>query len=156
GGYLDQLRAPWLAWPGQIMAYSWSLRNLFFGVSNSVLGWTLLLVLAGLGCAGLVIRLCGGISVVEVFVLSDGALVAVWTSDEDLRFLIPLLPFWLLYVGTALRKLPGRTEVLVGAALLASVGVGYAAGYSRVDRGALVGGWNNPWFERMAEYIRTQ
>ena len=58
------------------------------------------------GFAGLALRLRDRIAPMEAFTLSYALLVLLWTSEEDLRLLIPLLPFWFLYIVEALRSLP--------------------------------------------------
>jgi len=156
GGYLDYLSAPWRALPRQMIAYDWTLRNKFFGIASPVLGIPLLAVLLALSAAGLVARLKKRVSTADVFVFSYGCMVAVWTADEDVRFLIPLLPFWLLYVAEGLRTLPRRAERAAGIALAAVILVGFASAYARVDMYPLRGAWNNPPFDRVAEYIRAE
>jgi hypothetical protein len=156
GSYLDQLRAPWRQLPHNLMAYSWTLRHSFFGVGSGVFGWTFLVSLIALGCAGLVIRLRRAISLAEVFTLSYAGLVLLWVSDEDLRFLIPLLPFWFLYIVEALRSLPRRGELLVGLALLAVVAWGYCWRYAKIDTKPIGEGWGDSAFAGVSAYIRSQ
>jgi hypothetical protein len=156
GSYLDQLRAPWHDLPHNLMAYSWTLRHSFFGVGSGVLGWAFLVSLIALGCAGLVIRLRRGISPAEVFTLSYALIVLLWTSEEDLRLLIPLLPFWFLYIVEALRSLPRRGELFIGLALLGAVTWGYGLRYSSMDTSPIGEGLGDPAFVGVSAYIRGQ
>src|SRR5205814_862774 len=149
GSYLEQLRAPWHALPHQLKAYGWNVRHVFFGIENRVFGTVFLFVVAGLGCAGFAIRLRRGVSVSEVFTLCYALLILLWSSDEDLRLLKPLLPMWLLYVGVALRSLSGRSERLAGVALLAIAIGGYASRYSAASFGPIGQGVGDPAFTRV-------
>lgn len=153
--YLDQLHSPWRALPHNLMAYFWNIRNVFFGVGGSA-GWLFLLVLMALGFAGLAIRLRDRISPAEAFTLSYALLVLLWSSEEDLRLLIPLLPMWFLYVAVALRKLPGRSGAYAGAVLLAVVACGYTVRYRGLDTGPIREGMGDPAFVRACAYIDAQ
>jgi len=154
--YLDQLRAPWRQLPHNLMAYSWALRHSFFGLGSGVLGWAFLVLLIALGCAGLAIRLRRTVSPAEVFTLSYALLVLLWVSEEDLRLLIPLLPFWFLYIVEALRSLPRRGELFAVLALLAVVTWGYGWRYSSIDTGPIGDGLGDPAFVGVSAYIRGQ
>ena len=156
GSYFDQLLAPWRSLPHNLMAYSWSLRHVFFGVGSGIFGWLFLLVLMSLGLAGLAIRVRDRVSPAEAFTLAYALLVLLWTSEEDLRLLIPLLPMWFLYIAVALGNFPARPRVCVGAALLAVVACGYAVRYSRIDTGPIRDGWGDPAFVRVCNYIGGQ
>jgi hypothetical protein len=156
GSYLDYLHAPWRALVHNLMAYAWNLRNSFFGVGGGVFGWLFLLVLTVGGAVGLVMRLRERVSPAEAFTLSYGLLVLVWASDEDLRFLIPLLPLWFLYIAVALRRLPARTGAFAGLALCATAACGYAVSYAHADTGPIRDGLGDPAFVRVCDYIGGQ
>lgn len=152
GSYLDQLHSPWHVLPHHLMAYFWNLRHIFFG-AGGIFGWLFLLVLIVLGGAGLAIRLRERIAPAEAFSLSYGLLVLLWASDEDTRFLIPILPMWFLYIAVALRRLPARAGACAGVALCSAAAGGYAVRYSAVDVGSIRGGLGDPAFVRVCDYI---
>ena len=151
GSYLDQLHAPWQALPHNLMAYFWNLRHVFFGLGGAF-GWLFLLVLMVLGFAGLAIRLRSRISPLEAFTLSYALLILLWTSEEDLRLLIPLLPMWFLYITFALRKFPAGA----GAPLLLVALCGFTVRYSRLDTQPIRNGLGDPAFVQVCDYIVHQ
>jgi hypothetical protein len=153
GSYFDQLHAPWRALPHNLMAYAWNLRHVFFGVGGGIFGWLFLLVLMVLGFAGLALRLRDRVSPAEAFTLAYALLVLLWTSEEDLRLLIPLLPMWFLYVAVALSMLGARTGVYTGAALLAVMACGYGVRYAGLDTGPIRYGLGDAEFVRVCDYI---
>jgi hypothetical protein len=154
--YLDQLRSPWRALPHNLMVYTWGIRHSFFGIEGTVPGLLLLLATVALGGAGLLIRLRRGVALPEVFTLSYGLLVLLWTSDNELRLLIPLLPMWAYYVAVALQSLPGRARRLAAPALLSILLIGYAARYTVLDTSPIGDGLGNPAFAGISSYIRTE
>ena len=153
GSYLDQLHAPWQVLPHNLAAYFWNLRNVYFGVGAGLPGWLFLLALIAAGLAGLAIRLRERFSPTEAFTLAYALLVLSWSSDEDLRLLIPLLPMWFLYLAVALRRLPARASAVAGAALLAIAIGGFAVRYSTLDKGPIRDGIGDPAFARTCTYI---
>src|ERR1017187_1672505 len=78
--YLDQLSSPWRALPHNLMVYIWGMRHSFFGIEGTTPGLLLLLATVAFGGAGLLIRLRRGVALPEVFTLSYGLLVLLWTS----------------------------------------------------------------------------
>jgi hypothetical protein len=156
GGYLSVLGNPFRGLLHQAMAYSWSLRTAFFGIGSAILGTLFLVSLFALSAAGMIARLRNGVSAVEVFVFFYACMVAVWRIDEDLRFLIPLLPFWFLYICEGLRRLPKRVEWAAASAVAIVIVCGFAWQYARERKGPFIGPFNNPAFENVASYIRSQ
>lgn len=156
GGYVVQLGGPWSGLFRNLVAYSWALRHQFFGFGSNVFGWVILLALLALGGIGLVLCLKRGISNAEVFTVSYTLLVLVWSNSSDLRFLIPLLPMWFLYISVAIRNLPQRAEIALAGFLVAASLGGYASRFSGLDFGPIREGMGNPAFAQICEYIRQQ
>jgi hypothetical protein len=156
GSYLDQLHAPWQVLPRNLAAYFWNLRNVYFGLGGGIFAWLFLMALIAAGFAGLAIRLRERISPAEAFTLAYALLVLLWSSDEDLRLLFPLLPMWFLYIAVALRRLPARAGAAAGIALLAVALGGFVTRYSKLDKGPIRDGDGDPAFARICEYIRRE
>ena len=154
--YLDQVGAHWRALPDNLMAYSWVLRHRFFGLADRVFSWVFLLAFVALGAIGLTHRLKRGISLAEVFTLSYALIVLLWTNAVDLRFLIPLLPMWFLYITVAVRNLAQPGEFILGGLLVAVIVGGYALRFSLVDFGPIREGLGDPAFARICDDIRGQ
>jgi len=156
GSYLDQLHAPWQALPHNLMAYFWNLRNVFFGVGGGLFGWLFLFVLMMGGFLGLALRLRQRVSPIDAFTLAYALVVLLWSSEEDPRLLIPLIPFWFLYLTVALRQLPGHAGLYIGTVLLAIMVCGYAACFSRIPAGPIRSGLGDPIFLQVCRYINSQ
>ena len=124
GGYVNQLGGLWIALPRNLMAYSWSVRHRIFGLGSNVFSWIFLLALAGLGGMGLIRCLKRGPSLAAVFTICYAVLILLWSADADVRFLIPLLPLWLLYVAVAVQEFPSARRVDCERAFLVSVALG--------------------------------
>ena len=153
GSYLVQLHAPWQELPHNLLAYFWNLRNVYFGLGGGIFAWLFLLVIIAAGFAGLAIRLRQRISPTEAFTLAYALIVLLWSTDEDLRLLFPLLPLWFLYITVALRRLPSRVAVIAGVALLGTATIGFASRYSQLDKGPIHAGIGDPAFLRVCRYI---
>ena len=155
-GYVVQLGGPWSGLYRNLVSYSWALRHRLFGLGSDVFSWGFLLVLLALGGIGLTQRLRRGVSAAEVFTVAYALIVLGWSNSADLRFLIPILPMWLLYVSVALRNLPRRAEFTLAGVLVAVMIGGYASRFSAVDFGPIREGLGNPAFAQICEYIRSQ
>jgi hypothetical protein len=102
--YADQVHFSAAAIVRHFAEYAWSLRNEFLAIPN-LAGSAVLSLLMLLGFVGYVAAVRRGITLLEVFAPAYLILVALWISDQDLRFLLPVIPLWLLYIGTAIEWL---------------------------------------------------
>ena len=153
-GYIVQLGGTWSELPRNLIAYGSDLLHRFFGLGGGVFGWAFLSTLLALGCVGLIQRVRRGVSLAEIFTVSYALLILLWTNAVDLRFLIPLLPMWLMYAAVAVQSLPKQANVIIGGILLAATLGGYASRYSAVDFGPIGEGLGDPAFARICDYVR--
>src|SRR5260370_3060458 len=117
--------------------------------------------LGSLGLLGYVLRLQRRLSLLEIFVPAYAFLVVVlWSKDQDLRLLIPLVPFWLFYAALGLRELAGfrggAWERALAPALLLLIFGSYAGAYSKVEHGPFTQSVGDPRFMELCEYIKKE
>ena len=155
GSYFQQIHISLYQAAQNAIAYSWNVYRDVLRIRSALLGGALLLVLAVLGLVGVVQRLRIRVSCLEVFTASYALMILLWTSDQDLRFLVPLLPMWALYIGVALRKSRFAYKRQVCAVLIVGVGIASYARYSRIDNSPIRDGLGDPSFVRMCDYIRS-
>ncbi len=137
--------------------YVWSLRNDWFHLGGAD-GWLALAILGLLGLAGYFLVVKRDLSAMEVFVAAYTAMVALWASDQDLRFLLPLIPLWLMYASVAIVHVRGMGFRRVSSALTVAVILIFAASdanyYLRAKYGRTPGGTNDQGFAVMAQFVR--
>jgi hypothetical protein len=142
-----------------LFEYGWSVRNEFLAIPGSagslVLGFLILL-----GLAGYAASVRRGVTLLEVFAPAYLIAVALWTSDQDLRFLLPVIPLWLLYIGMAivwLRDRGGhRLSRGVAIALASIVTLSYGNYFARAPYGRNSIGTNDAGFQSACEFVRDQ
>ncbi len=154
GSYLDQLSSPFAQLPQALIEYGWGIRHRFFGIHNRGIGWFALTVLALLGASGLFKELRKRWSVTEVFTLCHLGLLALWTTDHDVRLLMPIIPLWLMYTAIGARTIFGQSYAKAGGLLLAGMAVAFTAAYARADFGPIREGLGNPSFAAVADRLR--
>jgi hypothetical protein len=97
----------------------------------------------------------------EVFPWLYLAAILVWPSFQDVRFLIPVIPFFLLYCLRGTRVLDDAVERrwgrkhLVLAGLSAAAAVTYAGQYSTMPFGRLPSGVGRPESVAFFEFVKT-
>ncbi len=161
GGYLDQLAFS----PAQFAANFFSLVKafgLFFDNGYSD-GPRLALygVLTSLALFGYVDRFRHRFTVAETYAPLYFGVIVIWPSSEwNPRFLLPLLPLYLLYAarGVCLLQpmLERRTEPLLRFALATALALSYIATYSRAEFGTLHEGVGSPDARELFQYVREQ
>jgi hypothetical protein len=154
--YLNHLGSPLREIPHNLLAYSWSIRHHLLGFSATLPGLLFLIMLAALGIAGLLLRLRQGLGLSEAFTIAYGLLVLLWSSEEDLRLLIPILPMCAFYIAVAIGSIPGRLRPVAAAILMTTLVVGYVSRYRTMDAGPIRDGLGDPAFTRICDYIREQ
>jgi hypothetical protein len=155
GSYLAQVHIPLYGVVQNGIVYGWSLYRYVLGIRNAVVGGAFLLLLGALGSAGIVHRLRIRVSYLEVFTVSYALIILLWTSENDGRLLVPLLPMWLLYIGVALRQLQFSHKRAVCGMIVVCVGVAFVSRYSRISDGPIREGLGDASFVRTCEYIRS-
>lgn len=161
GSYLDQV----IVDPKHLVETSVALvkgLGLFVGSGYSRYGCAALyggvLLLAG---AGYLARLRNGTTVYEWFAASNCLLLIFWPPFDTaaLRFLLPILPLFFLYVGEGLcllgRSSIRRAAVPIACALTMAVLVSYAGWYTRLERGPVVEGVSSPQAVALFDWIRA-
>jgi len=137
--------------------YVWSLRNDWFHLSG-VAGWVALAIVGLLGLVGYFLVVRRALSAMEIFVAAYAAMVALWATDQDLRFLLPLIPLWLMYASVAIVHLRGLGFRKISFGLIATAFLIFAAGdanyYLRVRDVRAPGGTNDEGFVGIARFVR--
>lgn len=152
--YLDQLHVSRAVVAHNVRMYQWQVRTYLWG--NGGMSWigglllTAFLVLAA--AWGYVIRARKGFSFHEFFLPPYLIMIALWPTEVDLRFLIPVIPLWLYYVCVALQRLPRA----VSWAALAAILLSYSGGWAASKFGPLEGAFGHPDFESLCAYIKAR
>jgi hypothetical protein len=157
--YADQVHFTTAAMVRHFAEYAWSLRNEFLAMPNFA-GSVFLSLLVMLGLVGYVAAARRGMTLLEVFAPAYLILVALWTSDQDLRFLLPIIPLWLLYAGTAIEWLAsldgGRFSRSVPIALTLILALSYLNYFARASYGPNPNGTNDADFRRVCQFVRDR
>ncbi|HLI82538.1 MAG TPA: hypothetical protein VKV17_01405 [Bryobacteraceae bacterium] len=142
-----------------VKAYAWSVRYKLFAVPG-VSGWLLLLLLAALGLLGFFLTLRSGAAFPQIFTVIYLAMIGIWTVDQDLRFLLPVLPLWLLDCCEAIFWLQRRKGFpkAVAAGALGAILILYAPHVGHTPAGAVpdlrTAGTNSRGFQEIAGFVR--
>jgi len=157
--YADQVHFTAALMVRHLAEYAWSLRNEFLAMPN-LAGSFFLGVLILLGLAGYVASVRRGVTVLEIFAPAYLILIALWTSDQDLRFLLPVIPLWLLYAGAAidwLRDVGGRRFSLsLEVALATIMALSYLNYFATASYGHDPGGTNDAGFQSVCRFVRDK
>jgi hypothetical protein len=155
--YADQVHFSASVMARHLAEYAWSLRSEFLAMPN-LAGTLFLSLLILLGLAGYAVSVRRGITLLEVFTPAYLVIVALWTSDQDLRFLLPVIPLWLLYAGAAivwLRDFGGRWYSRSLAFTLALiVAFSYLNYFARASYGRDPSGTNDAGFLSVCRFVR--
>jgi hypothetical protein len=80
--------------------------------------------------------------------------MVILPPDEDARYLLPLLPVWLLYACEAIVSLASRRlRAAVAGLAMALVAVAYAGTYLRADFGPIREGIADPAFQAACRFL---
>ena len=143
----------------QAVRYADSLRLLWLNGHSALLLHAVIAATALLAVAGLVGRLRSQVTVLEIFVLLYPLPVVTYLGAGGVRYLIPLVPFYLFYALWAVDRL-GRSRPLAARAVLvawlAMIGLSYGLRYPGMHYGSLREGIGVPATVELFDYIRTQ
>lgn len=145
--------------------YSWSphtiadnaqeyVRGLAYFWSNGYLrgaAYLLAVLLSALAGVAFLRRLRERPGAMELYVLFYLALLVMWPSGSGWRYLYPLYPLYVLYVIRGARPLAERLGKPVLVALLAAIGVSFAARYSTF--GPLADGIRRASFVELCRFV---
>jgi 4-amino-4-deoxy-L-arabinose transferase-like glycosyltransferase len=157
--YADQVHPNLRMMAHDVVRYGWSVRKLLLSLSSWD-GWIVVCILLILGLSGYVLAVRRDFTVMEIFAPSYLALVMLWTSDQDVRFLLPLLPLLWLYVCMALVRLTevGRRRLAgsLAAALAGTFLLSYVVFFARAPYGPIQDGPNDKGFLSVCQFIVHQ
>jgi hypothetical protein len=146
GSYLDTLSNPLVAARQNGPAYLRALADLWENGYSNVARRIVFLAATALAAVGYVTSWGAPITLVQLFPPLYLAPVLVWPSYQGMRFLIPILPFYLCYcvlgarwVGAAAERL-GIAKKATLAIFLGMIGVSYGARYTTLPFGRLPDG----------------
>jgi len=139
-----------------LLGYYWELHELLWPFFRG--GGLFALLVVPLGISGYLLRARCKLSFLEIFVAFYCLTLLLWTSEFAVRFLIPIIPFWLYYIAYFVRtvgnRLGGRSKQALCAVLLALCTCSYASGYMRTSFGPIRLGLGDPEFQKTCQYIR--
>jgi hypothetical protein len=144
--YMDQLRPTLHTVGANISTYSQELETLWATPSHglSVLLYASMCVLALAGASG------RQPVFLALFAVLYGLAVLLWPTNQGIRFLIPLVPLYVLYAVRGMQRLGRLATVSVGIALL----VGYLADYRTENFDTIPEANGRPTFVEMCSYLR--
>jgi hypothetical protein len=140
------------------LRYAGSLRLLWDGGRWPLLAYGVIAGTTLLAAWGLVERLRGRITIVEIFVLLYPLPVLTFRGYQGLRYLVPLVPFYLFYALWAVerlrltRPLAGRVALI---AWVAVIGLSYGLRYPGMAYGHLRDGVGTPDAVDLFAFVKT-
>ncbi|HEV8264911.1 MAG TPA: hypothetical protein VGQ06_08155 [Gemmatimonadales bacterium] len=162
--YLDQLTVTPASLGRNALGYARSLSDLWANGYSERARKALFLIVGGLAALGYANAVRVGRNEAgwpEVFPWPYLAVVLVWPSFQGVRFLLPVVPFYLLYClrGTrvlddAVQRRWGRNH-LVLAGLSAAAALSYAGQYSTMPFGRFPSGVGRPESVAFFEFVKT-
>jgi hypothetical protein len=157
--YADQVHFTTATMMRHVAEYAWSLRNEFLAMPN-VGGSVFLSLLVLLALAGYAVSVRRRMTLLEVFGPAYLILVLLWTSDQDLRFLLPVIPLLLLYAGTGvwwLRDFAGRRfSSGVALVLVSTLALSYLNYFARASYDRNSSGTNDAGFLGVCRFVRDK
>jgi hypothetical protein len=159
--YLDQLVFDPLRFARIGLSLAKGMGGFFENGYSQAAGVLLYGCLSLLAVSGYLARLRERLTTYEAFAVLYVMLLTVWPAAEsDPRFLLPVLPLFLLYGAEGFHRLAvmpsGRLQTSVALGLAAAVLVSYAGWYSRLDMGPVRDGVTSPESVALFDWIRTQ
>jgi hypothetical protein len=160
GSYLDQVHFDLMRLASNSLSLVKGmglLMNNGLGRVACILLYAVLLGLAGLGYAA---RLRNGATVYEWFIAFYCLLLVLWPPFDTavLRYLMPILPLWFLYIGEGLCLLDSilsrRATAVATPALALAVLLSYADWFRNLDAGPIRNGVNAPEAVALFDWIK--
>ncbi len=152
GSYLDQLRANPMVWARNAVEYGKEFRGLFGNGHVKWISWLLTLFTGALAVFGYARKVKSGPTVYEIFAPAYITLIVIWPANQGFRFLVPLIPLYFYYAASGMLALRWRVPAL---ALLACIGISYAAQYSTVNFRTLPAGVSQADFTDLCAFLKT-
>jgi hypothetical protein len=158
--YSSQFHPSLHALAHNLKGYFWEIHRYLWPFYGRYGAQVFTLILFGMGVVGYISRIRSGISIIEVFAATYTAVVLLWTSEYDSRFLIPVVPLWLYYILCSVRLLAVRyrwlNARLAPVILLALLIASYANAYTHTNFGPIREGIGDPRFLQACDFIQTR
>lgn len=139
--------------------YSYAARLILYACLLAPAGWSVLARMHKTATGGT--RVPPGLTVWELFALFNCLILVFWPAAAyEKRFLLPILPLFLLWVGEGLHRLEStatrRLEMPAAAVLALAMLLSYAGWYNRMDLGAIRNGVNSPQAAGLFDWVQQQ
>ncbi len=102
GSYFDQFPDNPAYLFSTIATISWNYFNLFIGLvpfHNKIIQYAVFLILVECFVLGFLVRIKKGVTSYDLFFLFYSLSLLVWPSFQGYRFLLPVIPFYFLYIA---------------------------------------------------------
>jgi hypothetical protein len=162
GSYMDQVTISFLGLAGNCLSVIKGIGLLVgngYSRTPSTLLYAVMLSLAGVGYGA---RMYNGATVYELFFAFYCFLLVLWTPFDTavFRYLMPILPLWLLYISeglfllrsTSYRRIAAVTAPVLALAVLLS----YANWFSVIEAGPIRNGVNAPEAVALFDWVKQQ
>jgi hypothetical protein len=162
GSYMDQVNFSLLGLAGNALSLVKGIGLLMSNGSSRIPSLVLFAALLSLAGAGYGARLYNGATVYELFLVFYCLLLVLWPPFDtaSLRYLMPILPLWFLYIGEGLCLLGSTSYSRVAAAaapaLALAVMLSYANWFRLVDAGPIRYGVNAPEAVALFDWVKHQ
>jgi hypothetical protein len=140
--------------------FFWIMRNLFWPLGGKILSAIFSLLLGGLAIWGYFTRVRSGVGVLEVFAVCYAGAAILWPWAGDPRFLLPLMPLFLMYIACAMRSLPATGKLGYRRIAVIVLAAGFAGscltGYAAMNYGPIRESFGNPDFMAACSFIKDK
>lgn len=158
--YLDQLRVNNLisSIPTHINWYIDAGLVIFDNGYSNLINFVLFIIACILAIIGYIVRVKKNISILELFFLAYLGVIILWPASQGIRYLIPIIPIFLIYVVIGLSQLqyiPVKSvrSILYYLFIIAMFG-SYLGRYSKINFDAKYGGIDKKEAIQLFEYIK--
>ncbi|MGD0399065.1 MAG: hypothetical protein ABSC04_09140 [Syntrophobacteraceae bacterium] len=158
--YLDQLPAN--IWQllttinGGVHAYCKYLTIIWSNGYNKRVAHIVFCVMSLLAILGFIRRIRRGITLYEVFALLYIGVIVSWPARQGVRFLIPIIPMYILYIFQIVQNIIIKRYRSIGIIMIVLlISTTYVAKYTTVDYGPIKDGIANAEAVSMFDYVRN-
>ena len=161
-GYWDQAVFFPRVFPINLHAYFNALVSLWANGYFTSVEITLFIVLFFLATVGAIARLRRGVTIYELYAIPYIALIIIWRANQGVRFLLPLIPIFVLdslagleQIGRLAWRHAQAAQRIAAVGLLLALGLSYGGVYSRTSFGPFTSGVETPASQALFTYIRN-
>lgn len=165
-GYYDQFGAnregflrDWLIFSlSNVKTYAVSLTELWDNGHSRVLRLALTVTMSLLAIVGFLWRAVRRITYFEIFVVLHSMVCILVPLEGGLRYLIPIIPFYMLYAlkGVSVLPVSGRTVRAINVALAIAIGLTYIGRYTQMEFHEIRNGVSKAEASDLFEYVRSE